>query len=232
MVMARKLRILSDGGLYHVINRRVAKLPLFDDDGDYQSFRKVLDEVAPLYPVRLLSYCLMPNHWHLLLSPTRASAMPAFMQRLTLTHLRRWHAHRGSAGEGPVYQGRYKSFPIQDDQHLLTVARYIERNPLRAKLIKRAEDWRWSSLHDRTSGSAPRWLAAANEWPVALRRDWINWVNRAETAAELEALRTSVNRGRPFGEAGWQSRVAVRLKLQQTLRDPWRPKKRREANDK
>jgi putative transposase len=230
--MPRKPRIIADDGLYHVINRRVAQLPLFETDGDYQSFLKALAEVIRLYPVRILAYCLMPNHWHLLLWPTRGSAMPPMMQRLTVTHMRRWHAHRESTGSGPVYQGRYKSFPIQDDDHLLTVARYIERNALRARLVKRAEDWPWTSLHDRVRHNDAPWLIPPAKWPVPMRRDWLACVNRAETAAELESLRLSVNRGRPFGTDNWQKRAALKLKLEQTLRDPWRPKGRRKPSKK
>ncbi len=224
--MPRKLRIIADDGMYHVINRRVAGLPLFDDDGDYQAFEKILDQTAPLFPVRILSYCLMPNHWHLLLTPGKAKAMSAFLQRLSLTHVRRWHAHRNSSGAGPIYQGRFKSFPIQDDDHLLTVARYIERNALRANLVKRAENWPWCSLFRRVRRISTPWLVGLRQWPIPLRRDWVSWVNHPETVKELEALRKSVNRGVPFGDADWQRRTADRLKLQQTLRDPWRPKKK------
>jgi len=221
--MPRKLRVIADGGIYHVLNRRVGRLPLFDDDGDYKAFEKILDQVAPLFPDRILAYCLMPNHWHLLLCPDMAEAMSIFMQRITLTHVRRWHAHRRSNGEGPVYQGRFKSFPIQDDGHLLTVARYVERNPLRANLVKKAQNWPWSSLHRRFRRIPTPWLLGPRQWPVAPPRDWLSWVNRPETAKELDALRKSVNRGAPFGDSAWQRRTAEKLKLQQTLRNPWRP---------
>ena len=90
--MPRKLRILADGGRYHIINRRVDRQPLFDDDLDYRAFEKVLDEIAPLYPMRIIAYCRMPNHWHLLVWPEKAAALPTFIQRLTLTHMRQWHA--------------------------------------------------------------------------------------------------------------------------------------------
>jgi putative transposase len=223
--MSRKLRVITAGGIYHVLNRRVGRLPLFDDDGDYIAFEKILGEVSPMFPVRVLAYCLMPNHWHLVLWPERAGAMSDFLQRLTLTHVRRWHAHRQSAGEGPIYQGRFKSFPIQDDGHFLTVARYVERNPLRANFVRQAQNWRWSSLHRRVREISTPWLAEPRRWPVVPPRGWMSWVNRAETPGELEALRKSVNRGAPFGDSAWQRRTAEKLKLHQTLRDPWRPRK-------
>ena len=77
---------------------------------------------------------------------------------VTVTHTQRWHAHYHSAGSGPLYQGRFKSFPIQRDEHLLTVLRYVERNPLRAGLVTRAEAWNWSGLAKRVGGPLPEWL--------------------------------------------------------------------------
>ena len=210
--------------MYHVLNRRAGRLPLFESDGDYAAFEKVMDEAAGRLPMRVLAYCLMPNHWHLVLWPRQDGQLARYLQWLTTTHLRRWHAHRGTRGTGPVYQGRYKSVPVQEDRHFLIACRYVERNPLRANLVKRAEDWRWSSL-GRRGPDRPGWLVPAADWPVAAPRDWKAFVNRAETDAELEALRRSVVRGAPFGEGAWQSRTAARLKLESSLRPLGRPRK-------
>jgi putative transposase len=201
-------------------------LALFEKEADYAAFEKVLAEAFERLPMRLVTYCLMPNHWHLVLWPARDGQLSSFMQWLTTTHMRRWHAHRGTRGTGPVYQGRFKSFPIEQDGHFLTVCRYVERNALRAKLVERAEDWRWCGLGRRRRKDVDSsWLMARGDWPVVPPRNWRAVVNRAETEAELQVLRQSVNRGRPFGEAVWQRRTAARLKLESSLRDPWRPKK-------
>jgi len=135
----------------------------------------------------------------------------------------RWHAHHHTAGTGPVYQGRFKSFPVQTEAHFLTVARYVERNALRAKLVTRAEDRRWSSLWRRDQGddNLTMWLS---DWPVERPRDWLARVNRPQSASELEALRTSVQRGRPFGEEAWVRRMAKRFGMEATLRPRGRPK--------
>jgi len=223
--MPRKLRVVVEDGIYHVINRRVAGLPLFDDEGDYRAFEKILDEAAPLYAVRILAYCLMPNHWHLLL--IREIQGDVGLLAADFADARAAMACASEiCGVWPVYQGRFKSFPIQDDDHLLVVARYIERNALRANLVKRAENWPWCSLYRRTQRIPTPWLAGPQKWPVPMRRDWLSWVNHAETARELDALRRSVNRGAPFGDDNWQKRTAHKLKLQQSLREPWRPKNR------
>ena len=120
------------------------------------------------------------------------------MQRLTITHVRRWQEHRHYVGLGHVYQARYKSFPVEEDDHFLAVARYVERNALRANLVVRAEEWRWSSLWRCCQGSSED-RALLTAWPVDQPADWIERVNRADNEKELGALRRSVQRGRPYG---------------------------------
>ena len=201
---------------------------LFDDDGDYSAFGRVLEETAVRMPdVRVVTYCTMPNHWHLLLWPRRDGALSEFMRLLTVTHTHRWHAHHQTAGTGPIYQGRFKSFPIQRDAHLLTVARYAERNPVRAKLVKAASAWPWGAAAQRTGGKAPAWLLPLSKWPAEPPSGWAAWVDRPETAAEreaIEAVRTSVRRGRPYGDPRWQGRTARRLGLETTFADRGRPR--------
>src|SRR5436189_3540964 len=133
--MARNPRIAPGGFVYHVLNRSVARLPLFETDDDYRAFLRVLAEAQTRHPTRLLGYCLMPNHWHLVLWPRADGDLSRFMHWLTMTHTQRWRHHRRLVGLGPLYQGRFKSFPVQTDAHLLVLLRYVERNPLRANLV-------------------------------------------------------------------------------------------------
>ena len=221
--MPRRARISTGGLAYHILNRRVGRLALFDKPADYMAFEKILNEAHERTGIRIAAYCLMPNHWHLLLWPRADGELSEVMRWITVTHTQRWHAHRQSFGSGPVYQGRFRSFPVQTDEHFLTVARYVERNALRAKLVKRAEQWQWSSLWRWAQGD-PKLLAFLSDWPVKRPRQWVGWVNRAETASELEDLRCSAQRGRPFGSQGWVVRVAKRLSLESTLRPRGRPK--------
>ena len=221
--MPRRPRIATGGLAYHVLNRRVGRWPLFESPKDYALFETILQEAVEHRQIRIVSYCLMPNHWHLLLWPREDGELSEVMRWITVTHTQRWHAFHQTAGTGPVYQGRFKSFPIQTDEHFITVARYVERNPLRARLVMRAENWRWSSLWSgKQSGELPRsWLS---DWPMERPRNWIKRVNDAETALELEDLRSSVQRGRPFGSPRWQAKIAKRLGLESTLRARGRPK--------
>ena len=222
--MPRRPRVNSGGFAYHVLNRAVAREAIFLKDEDYIAFEKIIAQVHERLPVRLLGYCLMPNHWHLVLWPEKDGQLSEFMRLLTVTHTQRWHAHYHSAGTGPLYQGRFKSFPIERDPHLLTVLRYVERNALRAGRVKKAELWPWSSLFKRRMSDSPQWLLPLDQWPVPRRSDWLAWVNRPQSAKELDAMRLCIRRGRPYGSETWVTRTARAIGLESTLRPRGRPK--------
>jgi putative transposase len=226
--MPRTNRIAPGGWVFHVLNRGNARMGVFERDSDYQAFEALLRETCERFTLRLLAYCLMPNHWHLVLCPREDGDLGRFMQRLTTTHVRRWHLYRHTEGTGHLYQGLYKSFPIQRDEHFLTVCRYVERNPLRANLVARADDWPWSSLAAwrMTRSQAEREnKPILADWPVDRPRVWLRLVNEPQSEAELEALRRAVRRGRPFGRPTWEKQAASRLGLESTLRSRGRPRK-------
>ena len=195
--MPRRLRIATGGLAYHVLNRRVGRLPLFETPADYAAFETILQQAVAQTRIRIAAYCLMPNHWHLLLWPRSDGELSEVLRWITVTHTQRWHSYRNTAGTGPVYQGRFKSFPVQTDDHFLAVARYVERNARRAKLVRRAESWKWSSLWRRDQ-SNPQLTAWLSNWPVERPRNWLAQVNEVELAEDLEVLRCSVQRGRPL----------------------------------
>jgi putative transposase len=230
--MPRTARNAPGGVVFHLLNRANARSPLFDSPGDYAAFLKALADTLAAFPgVRLLAWCLMPNHWHLVLLPRADGELGRFMQRLTVTHVRRWHEHRRSTGGGHVYQGTYKSFPAQRDEHFLILCRYVERNPLRAKLVRKAQDWPWSSLwareHAADDPAAADLASLLSDWPVDRPANWLRLVNAPQTAAEEDALRQSIRRGRPFGSPRWQKTTATRLGLTHTFRDRGRPPKKK-----
>jgi len=222
--MPRSARCAPAGFAYHVLNRAVARLTLFEKAADYRAFEGVMLEAHARAPLPILGFCLMPNHWHFVVRPQHDEQVTDFFRWLTHTHTMRWHAHHRTSGTGHLYQGRFKSFPIEDDDHLYTVLRYVERNPRRANLVERASQWRWGSCwHRRNAESTLRGLLA--EWPLPMPQDWETWVNEPHTEAELAAIRRSVNRGAPYGDEQWVTQTAARLGLATTLRPRGRPRK-------
>ena len=183
--MARAERRLVAGSIHHVHNRGVLRRALFAAEAERRLFLDALHDALERYPVDLLAWCLMPNHWHLLLCPGDAAALPSFMRWLTLAHSRRWQALHNQTGIGTLYQGRYRSHPVESNDHLLTIVRYIERNPVRAGLVARARDWPWSSVGERLGGCG----GLLAPLPLALPQGWPAWLDRPETPAEIAAAR-------------------------------------------
>ena len=225
--MPRPLREASGDVVYHVLNRANARVPIFEDAGDYKAFEQVLAKAHEQVAMRTLAYCVMPSHWHLVLWPRADGDLSKFMHWLTTTHVHRWHAYRRTEGYGHLYQSRFKSFPVQSDGHLFTVCRYVERNALRAQLVTRAEAWRWCSLFRREFGDEGA-RALLSDGPMKLPEGWVEEVNLALPHEELTTLRACIARGRPFGNEAWVRRIARRLGLESTLRPRGRPGRRRQ----
>ncbi len=221
------------GLAYHVLNRANGRLPIFAKASDARRFVATLAAAVERNPkAGLLAWCLMPNHWHLVFYPSADDVVQPFVRWLTLTHAQRHRAAHGTAGDGHLYQGRYRSFPIADDDHLRTVLRYVERNPLRAGLVASAGDWPWSSLSRRRRPAGLDWPTLAAS-PVPRPRDWPGYVDGPLTAAEEEAalthLRVSSQRGTPFGPAAWVRTIAERLDLASSLKPRGRPRQQKDS---
>ncbi|HEX3657808.1 MAG TPA: transposase [Pirellulales bacterium] len=210
--------------VFHVLNRGVGRMRLFLRDADFEAFERMIVKTLETRPMRILAFCLMPNHWHLVLWPERDGDLGAFMQKLTITHARNWQEHRRRVGYGHLYQGRYKSFPVESDEHFYQVVRYVQRNALRANLARRAEDWRWGSLWRETHGTAEQ-RAMLSAWPIPRPATWAKYVHQPQNSAELESLRRSLQRGQPYGSTAWVQATVKRLGLQATIRPRGRPKK-------
>ncbi len=223
--MPRRARSIVGGYVYHVLNRANGRLRLFGKHQDFAAFERIIVEAHERVPLRILGYVVMGNHWHFLVWPARGHGemISEFFRWLSVTHAQRWHSHHSTSGTGHVYQGRFKSFPVEADDHLTAALRYIERNPLRAGLVDRAEAWRFGSLYRRTRGTAEERSLLA-ESPVALGRDWVAHVNRPQSEAELAAIRRGIARGQPLGSDAWQRKVARQMDLEHTLRPRGRPR--------
>jgi putative transposase len=229
--MPRPPRADEAGGLYHALNRGNFRATIFHETADYEAFERILAEALEIHKIELYSYQLMPNHYHLVLRPLTDGEMSRFMGWVGGTHTSRYHAHYQTSGQGHLYQQRYKSFPIQDDSHFLVVCRYVEQNALRARLVERAELWRFGSLW--------RWLQKPepipkllSRWPIPRLPSWVDRVNEPLPPQELDAVRHSVQRGSPLGDAAWVKSIARRLNLESTLRPRGRPKSSPDAPKK
>jgi putative transposase len=228
--MPRPRRCLLGGMVFHVLNRGVNRRTLFFDARDYEAFVADMLETLRTRPMRICSFCIMPNHWHMVLWPERDGDVTSFVHHLASLHALRWKRRHDEVGLGPLYQGRFKAFPVQSDHHFLTVVRYVERNPLRANLVESAEAWRWSSLGQASTARQ----IPISDWPVegsraTQRPERIAWVNTPQTVGEVESVRRCSQRGSPYGDAHWADYTATCLGLESTMRKSGRPRKQSDA---
>ncbi len=215
--MPRTARALVGGLCYHVINRGNARATVFHDAKDYRAFLTLMKLASERIPMRILAYCLMPNHFHLVLWSYSDGDISRWVHWLLTAHTKRHHRIRGTSGR--IWQGRFKAFPIQQDRHLLTVLRYVERNPLRANLVQSAADWFWSSI-SRTQASH----GLKTQGPLPTPDNWLEYVDQPHTHEEIEALRRCSAKNAPFGSIEWTQTTAQELGLQSSLRPRGRPK--------
>jgi putative transposase len=180
--MPRRSRSHLSECYVHVINRSAHKGRLFERSNDYRDFLRILREGLDRYPVRIVAYCLMSNHWHLVVAPVGSAVLSRLMHWVTTTHAVRFRKKRSARGLGPVYQGRFKSHPVDGLGHLLDVIRWVERNALAANLVSSAEDWPWGSLADRQRSTPALPLEGAS---FLSSRAWIEQVNASHSLDEV-----------------------------------------------
>lgn len=218
--MPRTARAAIGGIVYHVLNRGNGRMGVFRKPGDYHAFVQLLLEGKAKAKVELFGFCLMPNHWHLVLRPKADADLAAYLSWVSNTHVKRYRAHYRRTS-GHLYQGRYKSFPVNEDAYFLTLLRYVEANPLRAKLVGRAEKWPWSSL------GCPGKLSSKllDTWPLDRPRNWAALVNQPLRESEQERVVSSLERCRPLGGPTWTLEMAERMGLEYTLNPRGRPPK-------
>jgi putative transposase len=215
--MPRKARNTPAGYIYHVLNRSNAGMRLFRRDDDYALFEQIVGEVLQRAPTRLLGWCIMPDHWHLIVWPKREGELSDFVRRITQTHVQRWHASRNSTGSGHVYAGRFRALPVEPGEPLLDILRFVQRNPVRNGLVDRAEDWRWSSLWIERNGSAElRGMLTA--LPVERPAQWLRRVNATPDPHEVRTISESIRRSRPYGTPLWVVRTVQKLGMEWTVR--------------
>lgn len=218
--MPRTSRASSSDYRYHVLNRGNARSDVFFDGDDYAGFVDLIGEACEKLPMRVLGYCLMPNHFHLVIHPFEDGDLSRWMQWLLTSHVRRYHRRYQTSGH--VWQGRFKGFPVQDDDHLSTLLRFVESNPQRSGLVLSSEDWPWSSLSVLGKRGRPEYFQVE---PRPARAQWLRRVNSALSEEDLTALRRCIERGSPFGTASWVEETVKELGLESSIRPRGRPRK-------
>jgi putative transposase len=228
--MPRPLRPIADGLIYHVINRGNNRQNVFETAGDFTAFLKAIADLKERKAFDLFGYCLMSNHIHLLIGPRKGS-ISRIVQSLLVSHTQRYHLFHKSSGH--VWQGRFKSPVIQDDEHLLAVLRYIEANPVRANMVKQAGDYPWSSIGFHGLGRADPLVDPApaydalSPYAAVRQRLWRSYVD--ETCdEELAAIRRSTAIGLPYGSPAWVEKLSKRTKIDLEIRPRGRPRKKAE----
>jgi putative transposase len=196
--MARPPRVIFPDTCYHFLNRGNRQSTVFHENADFAAFLGLVREAQERVPVPLIAACLMPNHLHLVVRPVSGADLKQWAHWLFTKHASHYHAKHGTNGH--VWQGRYKIIPVQQDEHLLIVMRYVERNAYRAKLVATPEEWRWGSLRWRSTNSSPIVLSDS---PVTLPHDWSDFVRRPQSIAELAEIRRSIAKRQPFGTQEW-----------------------------
>jgi len=218
--MPRRCRRTLQGAVFHVMNRAVRRTILFETDNDYEAFIALVAEMLKKFKIKIIAYCLMPNHWHIVVICERLEELSNAMHWLESTHANRWNGAHGCRGSGAVYKDRFKSVPVQKNDSVRRICRYVERNALRKGLVPVAQAWKWSSLFAVCQNCDTICLSP---WPILRPSNWVEIVNTPETEAELEDLRKMLRRNQPIGDPLWQAAVAPYLGL--TMRGKGRPKK-------
>lgn len=228
--MPRQARDIRPGYFYHVVNRSAGRIALFRRDGDFAAFEQIMLEASERCGLRIVDWCLMKNHWHFVVWPRRAEEVTEYFRWLTHTHAMRWRVSRATVGWGHLYGGRFKAFVVEEGSPLLRVRRYVQRNALVVGAVKHAEQWRWGSLWVRQSGPVELRALLSRDAP-ALPENWLETVNAALSAKELERLRVSMLRGRPYGADAWVGQMVKEMGLEHTIRPEGRQAKPQPTSD-
>ena len=221
-VMSRPKRIEKGMMLYHVSNHTWKHLRVFGSKANRQLFVEAMSQVQQRVPVRIVSYCILKDHWHILLWMNRVPRLSEFMKRLLVMHSQRWHSIHNSLGGGTLYTGRYKSFPVQKS-HCCSVMRFIESHPVRSGEVDNPLDWEFGSYFCRYEDTPPLELSQP---PNACGSNYRQLVKRGSPQKDLAAIRNSIKRGAPYGDPAWVARTAKALELESTLRRRGRPSKK------
>ncbi|HUQ86767.1 MAG TPA: transposase [Vicinamibacterales bacterium] len=188
--MCRNSRNLPAGCVVHCVNRGNDRRLLFERAAEYEDFLRLVAWAKGQCPVRIIAYCIMSNHWHFVFWVRLEWDVSAFLHRLTTTHAVKWRTRTDTIGNGSVYQGRFKSSEVLSERYYYNLLRYVEQNPLRANLVRSSNDWRWSSLAERTGNGR----SILNAGPLALLPDWRLHIDQPVPRRTVDEIRRSLKK--------------------------------------
>lgn len=220
--MPRQARVAPGGTIFHVLNRSMGTAPLFRKQAEYAAFEQIMLEAQEMHPTRILGWCLLKRHWHMVIWPRKDGELTAFVRWMSHTHAVRCHAANGTAGDGQVYEGRYRSFPVERAA-AWSLLRFVERSALTAGMAKNAHDWRWGSLWVRRHPEVQSHTLLSDALG-SVPEGWVRSVNAKVDGKELENFELSVQRGRPFGSERWQMQACRKWGMEHTMRPRGRPR--------
>jgi putative transposase len=220
--MPRAARNVIDGFFYHVLNRGNDKQTIFHKDKDFEAFLELMKKAKELFPVDVLAYCLMPNHYHFLVSPPLAENLSKWAHWFTSVHVAHYHNHYKTSGH--IWQGRFKTFLVQGDDHFISVLRYVEGNPVRASLVNSAHEWPWSSHKFRIGLNTS---SLVDQLPLPLPPDWGKFVNQTMKPDELNEMRKCIAHSLPFGNEEWKQKLSGQYGIKCYRKKAGRPKKQK-----
>ena len=204
--MARLARAVAPGVPHHVTQRGNRRQQTFFSDGDYGLYRDLVAECCAKARVAVWAYCLMPNHVHMIMTPEDPDGRRAALAEAHRRYSR--HVNFREGWRGYLWQGRFASAAM-DEPHLMACARYVEMNPVRAGLVTRPQDWRWSSARSHLAAQDDRLVQVA---PLLARQpDWRDFLDGALPQEAYEAIRRGERTGRPLGSADFVRRLEAEL---------------------
>ncbi|MBF0619882.1 MAG: transposase [Candidatus Omnitrophica bacterium] len=217
-VMPRSYRIVLSNYPHHIVQRGNRRQKVFFNDIDRRYYLKLLRLHAKKHAVRILAYCLMDNHVHLILIPETPNGLAKALAEVHRSYTKMINLRYG--WRGYLWQGRFGSFPIGGESYLLRALRYVERNPVRAGMCSRAEDYPWSSAATHTTGKRNAMLSTCPD--ILSKADWRYFINTTEPAEALDVIRRTHRKGIPFGDEtlAWKISCEKTIPFQNLLLRP------------
>jgi len=220
--MPRIARIIAPGYPHHITQRGNNRAQVFFDDEDRQTYLDLLAKYVKKYSLQIWAWCLMDNHVHLLAVPGNESSLARGIGLTNMVYTQYLNRKLGQSGR--IWQNRFFSCIVENDEYLWAVVRYIERNPLKVGLVERAEDYRWSSAKAHLTGAADVLLSQPDWLEAAARKSYADFI-RTEDEAQNDAIRKATRTGRLYGSETFIHNLESELNHRIRARKVGRPRK-------